>query len=102
MLRGWLRAAEELGMSTVAFAEFLCGPVEANHADLVMQIVPNLVSFDREDTTVAARLFNVGGRRRGSFVDCMIAASALRLGAALATENPDDFRRFEASGLVVV
>jgi len=44
-------------------------------------------------------LFNRAGRRRGSLLDCMIAAIALRAGAALATANQADFRRLRAAGL---
>jgi len=35
-------------------------------------------------------------------IDCMIGATALRAGAALATANPSDFRRFEGAGLRVL
>ena len=101
-LRRWLSANEDLGLSTIALAEFLCGPVEAAHVELVARIVPHRVPFTDEDPAVAARLFNLAGRRRGTLVDCMIAATALRLGAALASENPEDFRRFQPAGLVVL
>jgi predicted nucleic acid-binding protein len=83
-LREWLRVGEPLAMSTVAWAEFLCGPVDGRNVEL------------------AARLFNQSGRRRGSLADCMIAATALRNEALLATNNPTDFGRFEATGLTVI
>lgn len=47
----------------------------------------------------AAALFNGTGRRRGSFVDCLVAASALAAGARLATSNARDFVRFAERGL---
>jgi predicted nucleic acid-binding protein len=98
-LRAWLAAEEPLGMSAVAWAEFLCGPVDPAGLDLVARIVEERVPFGEGDAVLAARLFNETGRRRGSLADCMIAASAIRGGATLATENPRDFRRFEPAGL---
>jgi predicted nucleic acid-binding protein len=101
-LRDWLRAGEELGMSAIAWAELLCGPIEPEQVALAARVVSRRFAFGDEDAATAARLFNDTGRRRGSLVDCMIAASALRLGAPLATQNPTDFRRFEPAGLRVI
>jgi predicted nucleic acid-binding protein len=98
-LRAWLAAEEALGMSAVAWAEFLCGPVEAAEMELVDRIVADRVAFDEAEAALAARLFNESGRRRGSLADCMIAASAIRAGVPLATENPKDYRRFATAGL---
>ncbi|HSD52913.1 MAG TPA: PIN domain-containing protein [Burkholderiales bacterium] len=98
-LREWLRNGEEVGMSAIAWAELLCRPIEPEAVDLAARVVSRRVAFGEEDATVAARLFNDTGRRRGSLTDCMIAATALRLDAPLATDNPADFRRFEPAGL---
>lgn len=98
-LREWLRDGEEVGMSAISWTELLCGPIEPEAVDLAARVVSRRVAFGEEDATLAARLFDDTGRRRGSLTDCMIAATALRLDAPLATENPADFRRFEAAGL---
>lgn len=100
-LRSWLSAGEPLGISAVAWAEFLCGPVEPSGMELVGLVVPDPVPFAEGEAVLAARLFNESGRRRGTLADCMIAATAIRAGATLATENPKDFRRFAPAGLVL-
>jgi len=100
-VREWLRSGEELAMSTVAWSELLCGPIEPPHAELAARVVTERIPFGEEDAVLAARLFNQTGRRRGSLIDCMIAAAALRSEAMLATANPSDFRRFEVYGLTI-
>jgi len=100
-LRKWLAEGVALGIGTVAWSEFLCGPVDAGHVELALRIVREPVPFLAEDAALSARLFNLSGRRRGSLIDCMIAATALRSGAAVATSNPADFRSFASAGLDV-
>jgi len=101
-LREWLAAGEELGVSAVAWCEFLCGPVEPRLVDRAARIVPRRFGFEDEEAALAATLFNQIGRRRGSLPDCMIAATAIKLAVPLATENVADFRRFESAGLVIL
>lgn len=101
-LREWLRAGEQVVISAIGWAELLCGPIEAECAQLAASIVPQRVPFTDEDATVAAQLFNSSGRRRGSLMDCMIAANAIRFDAGFATANPRDFRRFDQAGLRII
>ncbi len=101
-LRGWLTAARPIHIASPAWAEFLCGPLADDHVTLALRIVGEPLSFAAADARAAARLFNAAGRRRGSLLDCMIAAAALNRKAHLATCNARDFARFEAAGLHVV
>ncbi len=101
-LREWLGASEPLGMSTIAWAEFLCGPIEESELKLATEVIRRRSNFAQEQATIAARLFNESGRHRGTFIDCMIAATALSEGALIATSNVSDFRRFEPFGLKIV
>ena len=100
-LREWIRANEPLGMSAIAWAEFLCGPVDETVLSLASAVVARRFQFTEEMATMAARLFNGSGRRRRTMIDCMIAATALVEEAAVATSNPGDFSRFEAFGLAL-
>ena len=101
-LRRWLGQGEALGISVVSWTEFLCGPVGQEDLELAARVVDEPVALLALDAAVAAKLFNLAGRRRGSLNDCMIAAIALRATASLATTNVADFRRFERAGLRVV
>lgn len=101
-LRRWLQGREALGMSAVAWTEFLCGPLDESQRELSTRVVSQRVAFLEEDAVLGARLFNETGRRRGSLIDCMIAATALRARAPIATANVADFRRFAAYGLAVL
>lgn len=101
-LREWVGAGETLSVSTVAWAEFLCGPLDESEIALADQIVGQRSDFTPDQAAIAARLFNESGRRRGSLIDCVIAAAALADGAPIATRNAADFRRFQDFGLKVV
>jgi predicted nucleic acid-binding protein len=76
--------------------------MEMSDVDIAARIIHDRVPFIDEDADMAARLFNLSGRRRGTLIDCMIAAVALRTGAFLATTNSEDFRRLQSAGLEVV
>jgi predicted nucleic acid-binding protein len=93
MLRALLEASRELAMSSIAWAEFLCGPLNGRQLDIARRITPELIPFTDKDATLTAELFNESGRRRSSLTDCMIAATALRCNARLATANQADFKR---------
>jgi len=101
LLRRWLRAGEPIGVSAIVWAEFLCGPVPQWVAEETAELLGEPIAFDGIDATLAAQLFNASGRRRGSMIDCMVAATAIRTSASLATGNVSDFRRFASYGLTI-
>ena len=98
-LRRWIRNAEVLGMSAVAWAELQCGPLSPTEMQSADGIVEHRLDFNANQAEIAAGLFNETGRRRGSFVDCMIAAAAIAESSPLATTNEHDFLRFIDAGL---
>jgi predicted nucleic acid-binding protein len=101
-LRKGLALGEPIAISTAGWAEFLCGPLPSADLALATRILGEPLPFVAAGAALCADLFNLGGRRRGSLLDCVIAAVAVRADAALATTNPGDFRRFQTAGLRVV
>ena len=91
-LRQWLLEDEELAITAVAWAEFLCGPLADEDLSLAVAILGEALPFAASAASEAAALFAALGRRRGMFVDCLIGAAAIEAKAQLATANPDDFR----------
>ena len=102
LLRRWIRAGEPLGMSAIAWVEFLCGPVDGDQVQLASQIITERTNFSEDHAVIASRLFNASGRHRGSLIDCIIAATAVATDTQLATANATDFRQFQSSGLEIL
>ena len=100
-LAGWFTAGEAIGISAVAWGEFLCGPLSPAEETLARRLLPTVEPLTGADAEKAAQLFNATGRRSRSFADCCIAAVALRTGSRLATSNSADFQPFTAHGLVL-
>jgi predicted nucleic acid-binding protein len=101
-LRTWIRDRTSLAISAICWTEFLCGPLTETQIGLARQVLGEPVVYSGSDAERAAELYNLSGRRRGSLVDCMVAAIALGAGASLATTNARDFSRFEPAGLQLV
>lgn len=100
-LVAWMAAGEQLGISTIAWSEFLCGPLATKDEGLARTFLTAPEAFLVQDARRAAELFNLTGRRSRSLADCQIAAVALRVGARVATTNVADFAPLEAHGLVL-
>jgi len=98
-LRGWLGDGRDVALSALAWGEFLCGPLPEGAEALARRVARRHIPLATEQAAEAARLFNATGRRRGSFQDCLIAATAMVAGAELATNDRADFHRFTAEGL---
>ena len=97
---GWLRQGEELACSSIAWAEFLNGPVMPDHEHIARDwLIGGIVPFDEKQAALAARLYNGAGRRRSLKFDSLIAAAAVTSGARLATNNKADFQPFVTLGL---
>ena|SRR5205809_855325 len=99
--RALAAASETFGISAIAWAEYLCGPLDSKASTAAQQIVPRPEPLLAVDAEISASLFNQTGRRSRSLADCMIAAVAIRCGAKLATINRVDFQLFVPHGLIL-
>jgi predicted nucleic acid-binding protein len=99
----WLGDRETLAVSSIAWFEFNCGPLEGEAIELIEHVISGrVVVFNSAQAERAAELFKSAGRKRASRWDCRIAAAAIESGARLATRNGADFTRFKAAGLDLI
>jgi predicted nucleic acid-binding protein len=100
--RAWLQSGEAVGISSVAWAEFFCGPLGADERALAHALFSAVEPLLAADAERGAELFNLTGRRARSLADCLIAAVAMRCGARMATGNRADFQPMTEHGLQLV
>ena len=97
---GWLAAGEAFAASSIAWREFLNGPVttlDVSRAEAVLE--SRIIPFGQAEAVLAAQLFNQTGRGCGSRFECLIAATAILAQAEVATVNESDFKVFVPHGL---
>jgi predicted nucleic acid-binding protein len=101
VLAWWSAPNDDVGLDTVVWAEFFCGPLSASEEQTARRFFPAPEPLLPADAELAAQLFNKSGRRSHTLADCIIAAVALRCGARLATMNVSDFQPFIQYGLIL-
>lgn len=96
----WFKAGIDLCTSSVAWYEFLCGPVDDEGVLTVQSLLrERVLPFTTAQATESSRLFNATGRLRHLRVDAMIASAAIIANADLATGNIEHFLEFRKYGL---
>ena len=99
LMETWLENGEELNLSSIAWFELLAGTFTDAERRQASRLFPRPEPFLAEDAEKAAELFQFVGRRRALWSSCQVAAVAIRVGALLATKNPDDFEPLVVRGL---
>ncbi len=90
----------ELCTSSVAWYEFLSGPVDEEGIAVVLSMISDRVfPSTRDQAQEAARLWNSTGRLRRLRLNATIASAAILVNAELATANIEDFQHFVPLGL---
>lgn len=102
VLKKLLKVGIPLAVSSIAWYEFLCGPVGEKEIDTIKAILKGgILPFGSRESEEASRLFNAVGRARRLRVDAMIAAVSICAGAEFATSNVADFQLFREHGLAL-
>jgi predicted nucleic acid-binding protein len=98
----WISQDRKLCCSAMAWAEFLCGPIEPEDIAAMEILLDHVEPVTPELAAEGARLFRQTGRRSRSLPDCLIAATAIAAQAPIATNNHADFTPFLPHGLQLV
>ena len=94
---------EPVATSSLAWFEYVCGPVAESEQRLVRAVIgAHILDVDEAIAERAAALFNHAGRKRSLRTDSLIAATAILAGAELASYNAEDFAPFTAHGLTLL
>ena len=94
---------EPVATSSLAWFEYVCGPVDDAEQQLVRAAIGgHIMAVDDVIAERAAALFNLAGRKRSLRTDSLIAATAMQAGAELATYNAQDFAAFTEHGLTLL
>ena len=101
-LVAWGEDGQRFCVPSIAWYEFLCGPVGSTQVATMRALAQSILPFGPEQAREAARLFNAAGRTRRLRVDAMIAACATTHSVPLATSNAQDFAAFVPLGLRLV
>jgi predicted nucleic acid-binding protein len=102
-LKTWYQSGSKVMTSSIAWYEFLCGPVSKQQVQVMrFFLTGGIIPFEETQATEASRLFNAVHRLRKLRVDSMIAATAITQKALLATSNHRDFQLFVPQGLQLV
>jgi predicted nucleic acid-binding protein len=97
LLAGWICST-----STLAWHEFVCGPLQSEQKQDIWDFLEGRVlPMDFEIAELAAEIFNKSGRKKGSKPDCIIAATAIYHNATLLTWNKKDFRNIKKLGFAL-
>jgi predicted nucleic acid-binding protein len=100
IMEKWLATGETFAVSSIAWSEFVTGPVEPEEVRDALLIVENrIIPFGQAEAHLAAKLYNQAARQRDLRVDSFVAAVAISSSASLATENRRDFSPFVPGGL---
>jgi predicted nucleic acid-binding protein len=93
-LRKALSNGDRLVMSTLVMYEWLRGPRTPLDLEIQEQLCPaeTVAQFGLAEAKRAADLYKMLKRSRAREMDIAIAACAIEHGAALWTQNPEDFR----------
>ncbi len=103
VLKSLLKEKVEFSISSIAWHEFLCGPLDREQKDNVLDLVQNrIVPLNSEMAEEASELFNLIGRKKGMKADCLIAATCICENSEFLSWNADDFKKFKPFGLMLL